>query len=427
MRYKLPTLALLGFSALFLAGCTISDLPVIGGFFKKAPQPVTLTYWGLWEPAPVMQALIDKYQEQNPHIAINYEDRSVMDLATYKDRIFERAQQGSGPDIVRVHNSWMPKLKSVLAPMPDKLMPVGDFNNKFYPIVSKDAIYSGNIYALPLYYDGLVLVYNKDHFDEIGQTGAPTAWEEFRRLALELTIRAGDPGNELVVRGGAAMGAANNIDHFSDILGLMWSQAGVKIPQDLNTKAAQDALTFYLNFLREDKVWSADLPEAKTAFAKGQVSMIFVPSWGLLDVIQAAPKVNIGVAPVPQALLDSPVSWGSYWMEAVLANSPAKDEAWKFLTFLAQEEQQRMLFSEASKTRTFGAPYSLVSLGSDLADNNYLSAVVRSAPYAAGGELAARSGNKNQVDALKDAVAKILSKDLTVGEALLQVQKVLSQ
>ena len=86
-----------------------------------------------------------------------------------------------------------------------------------------------------------------------------------------------------------------------------------------------------------------------------------------------------------------------------------------------------MLFSEASKTRTFGAPYSLVSLGSDLADNNYLSAVVRSAPYAAGGELAARSGNKNQVDALKDAVAKILSKDLTVDEALLQVQKVLSQ
>ncbi len=426
MRYKTAAFVLLLSVPLFLTGCTLSDLPVIGRLFKGKDKPVTLTYWGLWEPSPVMQALIDKYRQAHPGVTINYEDRSVMDLNTYKERVFERAKQSSGPDIVRVHNSWVGGLRELLAPMPDKMMALGDYSNAFYPVVSNDSVYNGSIYSMPLYYDGLVLVYNKDHFDEIGQVGAPTAWEELRRLALELSVRSGEGGGEALLRGGIALGAANNIDHFSDILGLMWSQAGVEIPDGLSTKAAQDALAFYLNFVREDGVWSADFPEAKTAFVNGQVSMILVPSWGILDILNAAPDMNIGVAPAPQALPDTPVTWASYWTEVVPANGENAKAAWEFLNFLAREEQQRMLFSEAQKGRAFGAPYSLVSLGAELADNAYLSSAVRTAPYGVGGEIAARSGNKKQVDALKAAVNSVLGKEMTEDEALARAQKALS-
>ena len=36
-------------------------------------QPVTLTYWGLWESEEIMQPLIEQYAQENPHVTINYE------------------------------------------------------------------------------------------------------------------------------------------------------------------------------------------------------------------------------------------------------------------------------------------------------------------------------------------------------------------
>ena len=230
MRNKLAAVALLLTLSVTLTACTLQDLPVIGKYLGGGNSgSVTLTMWGLWEKPEVMDVLIKKYQETYPNVTINYEDRSVLNPNDYKDRVFSRANQALGADIISVHNSWVPALRGELAPVPANIMDVTTFQSTFYPVAADSAIQDGKIYALPLYYDGLVLVYNKDHFAEIGQTTPPTAWEEFRRIALRLRTVSGAKG-ETLVRAGAAVGTANNIDHFSDILGLMWSQAGGAIP-----------------------------------------------------------------------------------------------------------------------------------------------------------------------------------------------------
>jgi ABC-type glycerol-3-phosphate transport system substrate-binding protein len=429
MKYKLPTLALLISLSVLLTACTLQDLPLIGKYLPGSGsvtnEAVTLSMWGLWENPEVIQELISQYTALHPKVTINYEDRSVLKpLVSYKERVFTRIVESDSPDIVRIHASWIPRMVSggMLSPMPKSAMNLDTYTETFYPIATDQAVIGGSVYAMPLYYDGLALVYNRDHFEEVGQQSPPTAWEEFRRLALELSIYSEDT----LIRAGAAMGSANNITFYSDILGLMWAQANVDIINGLDSRAAQDALTFYVNFLKEDKVWSSDFPEAAQAFANGQVSMIFVPTWQVLDILAAAPGINLGVAPVPQISAESPKTWGTFWMEGVSAKSPNAAVAWDFLKFLTEKEQQLSSFNSSSNYRGFGSPYARRDLSEELALNDYLRPYVLDAPYAKTAEIAARAGNARQEEALKEAVESVLA-GVPASEALTKAKAEISR
>jgi ABC-type glycerol-3-phosphate transport system substrate-binding protein len=139
--------------------------------------------------------------------------------------------------------------------------------------------------------------------------------------------------------------------------------------------------------------------------------MIFIPSWKLLDILKAKDTFNfeIGVAPVPQALPEKPVTWGSYWVNTVPASGKNTGQAWDFLNFLASEQQQLTTFNETSKFRVYGGPYSMVGLSSQLDSNPYLKPYVETAPFAKGGLFSGRAGNRKQVEALGKAVQTVLA------------------
>jgi ABC-type glycerol-3-phosphate transport system substrate-binding protein len=198
----------------------------------------------------------------------------------------------------------------------------------------------------------------------------------------------------------------------------MWSQAKVPIPLGIDTQEAQYALEFYTDLVKENNVWRADFPEATTAFVNGQVSMIFVPSWQLVDILEADPSMNLGVAPIPQAIPEEPVTWGSFWMFAVPTNSDAKAQAWKFISYLTSEESQQKIHEEASKIRAFGAPYVRVNLAQSLASDEFFGPIIESAQYATSAEVASRAGNRRQVEALTEAVNRVLLEDADPAEAL---------
>ncbi len=415
-----------------LTACTLQDLPVIGKYLGNVKLPwggksliekeANLTMWGLWEQPDVMESVIQSYKAEHPKITITYEDRSVLKPDNYRERVFARADSDIGADIILVHNSWVPRLKDNLAPMPSSLMSVDEYTAAFYPTAVQSAVADGKIYAVPLYYDGLVLVYNKDHFAEIGQQEPPTAWEEFRRLALRLSVRAGEEGKSVLVRSGAALGTANNNEHFSDILGLMFSQTDVSVPDELGTKPAADALDFYTTFAKQDNVWNNSFPEANVAFVQGKTSMIFVPSWRIVDLLAANPNLNFGVAPVPQAIPDKPANWASYWMLTVPSSSKNQDAAWNFIKYLTSEEEELSMFNEASKYRPFGVPYARVALAPQLAAHPYLGPLLSTAPTAKSGDVAARVGNAKIVEDLRKAVNAVLDGRVDSATALKNVK-----
>ena len=407
-KAKIKALVVLAFSSFLLTACTLGDLPVIGKFFKKTSEPVTLTMWGLWEPKEVIDSVITKYQATHPNVTIQYEERSFASVKSYKDSITTRLAEGTAPDIILVHNSWVPALSANLEPAPDAVLSSSDYQTLFYPSAVESSVFDSKVYAVPLSYDGLALVYNRDMFDASGISTPPSTWEEFRVVASQLTKREGDT----ITQAGAAVGTASNVEHFSDILGLLFSQGGVKFPDDLGNQASADAVSFYTNFVTQEKVWSNLLPPSIEAFADGKVAMIFVPSWEVLSILNRNPQINMAVAPVPKPLdlEGSPINveWGSFWMEAVSKNGSNKDVAWDFLKFMTGEEGARALFDEQSKLRAFGQPYALRSLKDSLAGNPYLDVYLKSAETAKSGLLSGKAGNDKETDALAEAINKIL-------------------
>lgn len=344
-------------------------------FGKKTLKPVTLTYWGLWEEEEVLKPLIDNYQKKTPGITIKYQK---MDPINYREKLIVRSKNKQGPDIFRFHNTWLPEIKEVIAPIPASILSNNEFEKIFYKIHQKDLKVDNKYYGIPLEIDGLVLVYNEDLFKKAGIEKEPVTWEDITEIVPKLTVKDGE-GN--LITAGIAIGTANNLEHFSDIFGLFLAQNGGLIDK-LNQQEAIEALEVFRKFAEQpNNFWTDNMPNSINAFIQEKVAMILVPSWQILNIKSSNPDINIKVTQVPQLPGGKPISIANYWVEGVNKYSLHQIEAWKFLKFLVQKENLTKLFEIQSKTRLFGEPYSRVDLANLLTQHPYLSPVIKQADY----------------------------------------------
>lgn len=374
-------------------------------FFKilrkpKSSQEANLTYWGLWEEEAVFAPIIDSFQKEHPSIKIAYQKHSPQD---YLGRLTAAIDKGEGPDIFRFHNTWLPVLRNYLAPLPKKIMSASQFEDTFYPVASEDLKIQEQHYGLPLEIDGLALFYNEEILNAAGFS-PPTTWEDFQNQALALTVK--DESGRIITSG-AALGTANNIEHFSDILGLIMLQNGVNL-ENLNSPEAIEALTFYRMFAEAPQnTWDESLDNSILAFAAGETAMIFAPSWEVFVIQAMNPDLVFKTAPIPQ-LPGVSISWASYWVEGVSSQSNNQEAAWEFLRYLTSKETMTALYTEASKVRLFGEPYSRVDLATTLVNESYIGAFIAQAQNAKSFYLCSRTFdngiNDRIIQYFKDAV-----------------------
>jgi maltose-binding protein MalE len=116
-------------------------------------------------------------------------------------------------------------------------------------------------------------------------------------------------------------------------------------------------------------------------FFSGDLAMMIAPSWRAFDIIEAAPTIEFDTATLPQLEANPEnVYYSTYWGDTVSKASTNPLAAWKFVNFLAQKEQQMELYSNSSKIRAFGEPYSLVKLNGEMLGKPYVSAIAEMAP-----------------------------------------------
>ncbi len=411
---------LLGLIILLLAG---------GGAFwwfsHRSPSEeekiVELTYWGLWEPPAVMEGVIAEFEKTHPEVKINYEQQSITD---YRLRLQNALASGRGPDIFRFHNTWLPMFKGDLAPLSPNLVAQIGLENDFYP-VGVEAIRSGNsFYGVPLMVDTLALFYNKDLL-AAANISVPKTWDEFRQAAYQLTQR--EENGRLRVAG-VALGAASNVDHWSDILGLMMLQNEVNLagPYD---EIARQAFDFFMVFSREDKVWDETLPASTIAFAGNKLAFYFGPSWRIINLHELNSNLNFGVAPVPQLPQipgqERPVSWASFWVEGVSNKSQRQDLAFEFLAYLAQSETLERVFQAGSQVHYVGALYPRRSLASTLENDPLLSPFLKQASYAKSWYLCSRTFDNGINDTIRKYFEDAINRSLSGGDP--QLETVVSQ
>lgn len=385
----------------------------------KKNQPITITYWGLWESPQTMAPAIAKFESDNPNIKVDYQMQSKTD---YRQRLQSALARGEGPDVMRIHATWMPMFKDALIPATSQEFSVDEFRQDFYHVAEKDLIRNNAVMAAPLMFDGLGLYVNNDIFSATS-SGIPTNWDDLRKTAFNLTTR---DSQGRITRAGVAMGTTGNVTHWQDILAALMLQNSVDLSKPDATIDAKgrnlgaDALRFYTIFTTEDRTWDETLPPDTVAFANGKVAMMFAPSWEAHAILELNSKLNFSIYPIPQLSSQRKITVANYWAEGVSKNSKHTKEAWKLLKFLTSKEALQMIYAEASKTRAFGEVYPRQDMIQSLSDAKYAHAFLEEAPDAVSWYMSSRTGDSGINDEIiayyQDAINSITSQQKVAPE-----------
>lgn len=323
---------------------------VIGGFGEKV-EKVDLEFWGVFDTSRAFEETIRNFRQQFPHINVRYRGFSFEE---YENTIINALAEGRGPDIWIIHPSWLAKHKDKLAPLNqnDKELnyKLFNFQQDFVDVAQADLVDKGQIYALPLYVDTLALYYNKDLFNSAGISQPPKTWNEFNE-AVETLTEIDEEGN--IIKSGAAVGTARNINRSTDILMLLMLQSGTKMV-DLEKNQAifskvvdglavgERAVEFYTTFADPSSdlyTWNDNLFYSIDAFSTERTAMMFNYSHHIQTLRSKAPRLNFEVALMPQ-FEDSSVrvDYANYFAPSVSAASKHQKEAWQFLIYLASRD-----------------------------------------------------------------------------------------
>ncbi|MEK7583167.1 MAG: extracellular solute-binding protein [Patescibacteria group bacterium] len=324
---------------------------LVGGDAPKA-QKANLAMWGPFDEPSYYAQVIRDYRKVNPNISVTYTQIPAQD---YEQRLISAFAAGNGPDIWLMHNTWLPKHQDKIQPLPTKIKGVKEplftfknFQDQFVDVAVADLTRGETIYALPLYIDTLALYYNKDLFNTAGIATPPRTWEDFVRNVPLLTSR--DTADN-IVRSAAAIGTSKNINRSTDILMLLMLQSGVRMTDKDNAGATfakqvdglnvgELAVQFYTDFANLSKpdryTWNDRQKYSIDAFADGNTAMMLNYSHHIQTLRAKAPRLNFGIAPVPQPEKATiGVNFANYWAPTVAKQSNYGLEAWQFLIYLS--------------------------------------------------------------------------------------------
>lgn len=330
--------------------------------FRKPPvkpQEFTLTIWNLWDDSDSFQEIIEDYAARNENVKINYY-KKVYD--GYENLILNAMAEGDGPDIFLINNSWVDKYAKKIVPMPEGAPllseianPLGSYGiinlkNDFVDVAVEDVVLDdGKIYALPLSIDTLALYYNKDLLNNAGIPVPPKTWTDFKEAVIKL--RKLDENNK-IIRAGAAIGCAYNVNRSADILSLLMLQGGTPMTGENNNSArfsqivwqdgksfspGEAALKFYTDFTNsqyEIYTWNAGMDYSIDAFAEGRAAMAIGYSYLADEIKKKSPHLNFDITTIPQIKEASQnVNYANYWVYSVSRLSKHPSAAWDFLKF----------------------------------------------------------------------------------------------
>lgn len=372
-------------SLVFLSGCGCANNAATN-------YEVRLEVWGLFDDSDVMQKTISEYMKRNPRVKDIVYKKLTVD--TYENDLMDALATGSGPDVFLVHNTWLPKHADKLAPAPvDNLstsqapiLTPKQAQDNFPDVVSSDFVSDGKVFALPLSVDSLALYYNKDLLNQAGISTPPATWLDFDSDVKKIT-RVDTFGN--ITTSGAAMGMSSDaspgtgkINRATDILTLLMMQSGADMANPQTGQAVfaeftkntygnemspgESALAYYTKFSNPSKAeysWNSLQHNSVDSFIEGKTAMMLNYSWLIPRIQSKAPKLNLGIARVPQNKDQSgnglDVDFANYWGYAVSKNKTQNQEfvamaqqskrtyatndqrvaeAWKFLRFLTMPQ-----------------------------------------------------------------------------------------
>lgn len=321
---------------------------VLPGIKPKTAAPFVIEMWSPDDPPELWQEIISQYREKFEGATINYVKK---DPGTYAAELVNALASGRGPDIFVLKDAELARHMDKIRPLSDGLL---GYRKKDLRGVLADALVRATtgsqdeLWGVPLYFDTLALLYNRDHFNSANIPAPPKTWDELQDRAKTLTKRSEVGG---LKRSGAALGAASNVEHSSDILlDFIYQSRGEFLDRETGRAAiigpqAQSALAFYASFAdptRKIYSWNSFFENSLSAFAQGNASMAFGYASDIKKISASNPQLNFDAAPMPQLEAgDVQINLGRFSVLTVSRLSKESENAWRFLLWLEEKDIQK--------------------------------------------------------------------------------------
>ncbi|TPE49525.1 ABC transporter substrate-binding protein [Amaricoccus solimangrovi] len=294
-----------------------------------AANAQTVRFWYHFDnPENPMQGLVDKFEAANPGIEIEAEN---IPWNSYYDQLYTALVGGGAPDAAMVKLFAQPRLVEMgaLEPIGDRIDAWDGKANLLDNLLELNAGPDGQRYYLPIQYVVLYLYYRPDLFQAAGLE-PPKTCEDLRAAAKTLTT--GD------TYGFGFRGGKGGWDQW----GAFALASGAELaPGRLATPGAIAGTQMIVDMFREDKSIPPSAPndgfqEIIGAFKSGKTAMT-IHHIGSSNDLVAALGDKVSAVPVPSC---GGGQWTSYGDEslAIFAGAEDKDAAWKWISFLAEPE-----------------------------------------------------------------------------------------
>lgn len=333
-------------------------------------QADTVRFWYHFDnPENPMADLVKKFEAANPDIKIEAEN---VPWNSYYDQLYTSLVGGNAPDAAMVKLFAQPRLAEMGA-----LEPIGERINAWAGkadlldnLLELNKGADGNQYYLPIQYVVLYLYYRADLFEQAGLK-PPATCEDFRDAAIKLT-KAPD------TYGFGLRGGKGGWDQWG---AFVLSQGAELKAGGLTSDKAVAANQWLIDLFQKDKVIPPSAPndgfqEITGAFKSGKTAMTIHHIGSSTDMVKALGD-KVSAVPVPEC---GGGRWTSYGDEslAIFSSSQAKDSAWKWISFLAEGENN-VAFNKATGQMTVTQ-----SGAADwkLHERRFVDATVNSLPFA---------------------------------------------
>jgi multiple sugar transport system substrate-binding protein len=343
--------------ALFATACTGQSS---SGASDDASKETTINFWHAWS-APsetkAVKALVAGFEKAHPNIHVNI----VGNMTDDKVNQALRAGGDKAPDVVSsftTNNVGKFCSSGAFIDLNPFFKKAGIDPEKTFPkAMNEYTQYDGNRCAVPLLGDAYGLYYNKTAFEKAGIAGPPKTWSEFRADAKKLTVKDGDGYRQLGV-----MPNYHGWEFTTDHVFAQWSptyfdaDGRSNIAKDPKFEAGftfQKKLVDELGGYQKLEKYRSGLGDEwgpKHPFQTGQVAMQLDGEWRLGMAVDAKPKFEIGVAPLPVPD-DQMDQYGKGYITGTIAGIPAtskkQNAAWKLVEYMTTDTDAVVGFSNA--------------------------------------------------------------------------------
>lgn len=297
-----------------------------------------LTFWS-WrqEDRAQYEEIIAAFEAANPGITVNFE---AYEAANYNTILSTALSGGTGPDImmVRAYGAFETVASAgYLMALDEETVP--GLTSLPEPALAAETLREdGQIYAVPFASQTMLVIYNRDIFDQLGLE-EPSTWDEL--IAVSQAIEeagmfafANGTGeawqNETIV---SALGSSIiGKDFYDDLM------AGDTDFTDERFVAALRALDEIKEYF-PDGFQGLDYPSSQQLFASGMAGMFAGGSFEIANFRSQNPDINLGVFPAPVAEEGDEHLVGLYFDGGYAgnANTEHPEAVQAFLSFTASE------------------------------------------------------------------------------------------